>query len=423
MIIKNGHVLDPGTGTDGIFDVLIRDGKIVNIGNVTDADEEVIDASGLYVLPGFVDMHVHFRDPGFEYKETVGTGSKAAARGGYTTVCTMPNTKPVMDCPSHLKLQLEKIKSEAVVNVLPVGAVTMGQEGKELSDISGMKKLGICAISEDGKSVMDSGLYEKAMKIARLEGLPVLAHCEDKNLVAKGALNAGAVAARIGVPGITNSVEDIIAVRDVMLAKDTGAQLHLCHCSTEDSVRIVKEGKEAGVRLSAEVCPHHFTLTEDDIPGDDANYKMNPPLRKRRDVEALKKGLKDGIIEVISTDHAPHSAEEKAKGIAQAPFGIVGLETAFALSVTELLRGGVLTKGELVKCMSTNPARILGIEAGTLKEGAPADIVVVSFDESYIIDSKEFASKGKNTPFDGRKVYGKVKKTICGGRVVYSEGE
>ena len=423
MLIKNGHVLDPGAGIDGIFDILIKDGKIEKIGSACGEDDEVIDAAGLYVLPGFVDMHVHFRDPGFEYKETIKTGSMAAARGGYTTVCTMPNTKPVMDCPSHLKLQLDKINEEACVNVLPVGAVTMGQEGKELSDISGMKKMGICAISEDGKSVMDSGLYEKAMKIARLEGLPVLAHCEDKNLVGKGAVNAGPVAAKLGVAGITNAVEDIIAVRDVMIAKETGAQLHLCHCSTEDSVRIVKEGKAAGVRLSAEVCPHHFTLTEDDIKDDDANFKMNPPLRKRGDVEALRKGLKEGIIEVISTDHAPHSAEEKAKPIAEAPFGIVGLETAFALGVTELVRGGVLTKAELVKCMSTNPARILGINAGTLKEGAPADIAIVNFEEKYVIDTADFASKGKNTPFAGREVYGKIKKTICGGRVVYAEGE
>lgn len=424
ILIKNGHVLDPAAGRDGMFDVLVEDGMIAavtpsDVQAVPENVDRVIDAAGQYVMPGFIDLHVHFRDPGLEYKETMETGAKAAARGGYTTVCTMPNTKPVQDTVEHLQLQLDRIKEYACVNVLPVGAVTMGQMGAELSEIEGMKKAGACAISEDGKSVMNSNLYREAMRIAARLGMPVLAHCEDINLVDGGVMNAGGRAGELGMRGISNAVEDVITARDILLAKETGARLHLCHCSTEDSVKMVAAAKAEGLPVTAEVCPHHFTLTEDDIPADDANYKMNPPLRGRADVDALIAGLRDGIMDVIATDHAPHSAEEKAKSMKESPFGIVGLETAFCLTVSELVEKGILTPMQLVEKMSYNPAKVLGIPKGTLQEGHVADIVIADFKKEWQIDVNDFASKGKNSPFHGRKVTGQVTMTLVDGKVVY----
>ena len=426
-LIKNGHLVDVEADRDGLFDLLINDeGKIEKVGERGSLDgfvrenTNIIDATGKYVLPGYIDLHVHFREPGGEYKETVKTGSMAAARGGYTTVVTMPNTKPVMDTVEHLNLQLEAIKRDAVINVLPSGTVTMGQEGKVLSDMEGMKKAGIVAISEDGKSVMDPEILRKGLVEAARLGLPFLDHCEDAGLVHGGVMNAGKKAEELGMPGITNEVEDSIAKRDIEIAEEVGATIHLCHCSTRDTVKFVKAAKEKGLPVSAEVCPHHFTLTDENIIEDDANYKMNPPLRSRADVEALKEGLKSGIMGMISTDHAPHSKEEKEKSIKNAPFGIVGLETAFALTVTELL-GAYLDMKSLVERMSLTPAKLLKNGRGTLKEGSVADIVVADINEEYVIDSDKFLSKGKNTPFNGKKVRGKVLYTLCGGKVVFKE--
>ena len=426
-LIKNGHLVDVEADRDGMFDVYINDeGKVEKVGEKGSLDgfvkenTNIIEATGKYVLPGFIDLHVHFREPGGEYKETVKTGSMAAARGGYTTVVTMPNTKPVMDTVEHLNLQLEAIKRDAVINVLPSGTVTMGQEGKVLSDMEGMKKAGIVAISEDGKSVMDPEILRKGLVEAARLGLPFLDHCEDAGLVHGGVMNAGKKAEELGMPGITNEVEDSIAKRDIEIAEEVGATIHLCHCSTRDTVKFVKAAKEKGLPVSAEVCPHHFTLTDEDIIEDDANYKMNPPLRSRADVEALKEGLKSGIMGMISTDHAPHSKEEKEKSIKNAPFGIVGLETAFALTVTELL-GEYLDMKSLVERMSLTPAKLLKNERGTLKEGSVADIVVADINEEYVIDSDKFLSKGKNTPFNGKKVRGKVLYTLCGGKVIFKE--
>ena len=425
--IKNGHLVDVEAGRDGIFDLLINDeGKVEKVGEKGSLDSfvkentDIIEATGKYILPGFIDLHVHFREPGGEYKETIKTGSMAAARGGYTTVVTMPNTKPVMDTVEHLNLQLEAIKKYAVINVLPSGTVTMGQEGKILSDMEGMKKAGIVAISEDGKSVMDPDILRKGLiEAARLE-LPFFDHCEDAELVHGGVMNAGEKAEELGMPGITNEVEDSIAKRDIEIAEEVGATIHLCHCSTRATVKFVKAAKEKGLPVSAEVCPHHFTLTDEDIREDDANYKMNPPLRSRADVEALKEGLKSGIMGMISTDHAPHSKEEKEKSIKNAPFGIVGLETAFALTVTELL-GEYLDMQSLVERMSLTPAKLLKNGKGTLKEGAIADLVIADINEEYIIDSDKFLSKGKNTPFNGKKVRGKILYTLCNGKVVFKE--
>ncbi len=420
-IIRNGHVLNPSTNMDGVFDVAIENGVISEIAATiaTDGADQVIDASGKYVMPGFIDLHVHFREPGFEYKETIKTGAMSSAKGGYTSVCPMPNTNPAIDSKEMVEWVKEKERTDSVVHILPVGAVTKGQAGVEVTDMKGMKEAGAVAVSEDGKSVMDILVYVEGMKEAAKNNLVVMAHCEDKQLVRGGVMNAGKRAEELGLKGITNSVEDVITARDIFLANETGAQLHLCHCSTKDSVSLVKLAKDAGYKVSGEVCPHHFTLADEDIPCDDANYKMNPPLRSRRDVQALKEGLRDGIMDVISTDHAPHSAEEKAKSMAQAPFGIVGEETAFALTVTELVEQGYLTKMQLVEKMSYNPARILGIEKGRLEPGKAADIVIADFDETYTIDTSTFVSKGKNTPFNGKQVKGRVYQTLVDGKIVY----
>ena len=419
ILIKNGRIIDPMSNRDEVADLYVEDGKVAQVGKGIEKEaERVIDATGLLVMPGFIDLHVHLREPGLEHKETIETGAMAAARGGFTTICAMPNTKPVVDSREVVE-DIYKRAEKAKCHVLQVGAVTKGQMGAELADIREMKQAGICAISEDGKSVMDSKLYKEAMVIAKEEKLPVFAHCEDKNLVGKGALNAGKKAEELGVEGITNAVEDIITARDILLSKETGARLHLCHCSTADSVRMVEEAKKEGLLVTAEVCPHHFTLTEDDIEGSDTNYKMNPPLRSKADKEALIEGLKNSIMDVISTDHAPHHADEKAKPMAEAPFGIVGLETAYALTNSELVENGYLSQVQLVEKMSANPAKVLGMDKGCIGEGKVADIVITNPKEEYVIDINEFASKGKNTPFNGRKVTGKVKYTILAGEIVY----
>lgn len=439
LLIKSGRVINPATELDEVADVLIEDGRIAEIGK--DLDEKKADrvlmAEGCYVMPGFIDMHVHFRDPGFEQKEDIYTGMEAAAHGGYTTVLAMPNTRPVVDNPDVINYVHNKARSVKGIHVLQVGAVTKGQMGKELADIKGMVEAGCPAISEDGKSVMNAQLYREGMLEAARLGIPVLAHCEDINMVHGGVMNEDPKAMELGMPGITNSVEDVIIARDIVLAKETGVQLHLCHCSTRDSVKMVKAAKEDGVQVSAEVCPHHFTLTSEDItdyvpqihagvlvPKDtdvDTNFKMNPPLRTRRDVEALKEGLRDGVMEVISTDHAPHTFDDKNTSMKRAPFGIVGLETAACLTHTELVLGGYLTPMQMAEKMSYNPAQIVGIDKGDIQPGKTADVVIFNPKETYRIDKNTFASKGRNTPFDGREVTGRVKCTICDGEVVFNE--
>lgn len=421
ILIKNGHILNPPTGTDEIMDLYVEGDRVTKMQKdlVAGMDDQVIDASGCYVFPGFIDLHVHLRDPGLTAKEDIETGSRAAAHGGYTTIVAMPNTKPVADCPEVIHYVHDKAAEVGLTHVLQVGSVTKGMEGKELSDLSGMIQAGIPAISEDGKSVMDSGLYREAMKVVAKADIPVLAHCEDINLVQGGVINQGNKAKELGVSGISNAVENVIVARDIMLAEETGARLHLCHCSTKESVELVRDAKKKGIKVSGEVCPHHFTLTEDDIVEGDANYKMNPPLRTKADVDALKAGLRDGIMEVISTDHAPHTAEEKAKDLKSAPFGIVGMETAAALTHTELVQGGYLSPMGMAEKMSTNPARILGIDKGDISVGHLADITIFDPRDTYEIHAVEFASKGKNMPFEGRKVTGRVVGTILDGRIVY----
>lgn len=421
ILIKNGRVINPSEDLDNVMDIYVEDGVIKEKAETIDRQaDSVIDAAGCYVMPGLIDLHVHFRDPGLTYKEDIETGSKAAAKGGFTTVCCMPNTKPVVDNVETVKYIIEKGEKTGLTNVLPVGAVTKNMAGVEITDVEELKKAGICAISEDGKSVMNSGVYRKAMKNAAKANVPVLAHCEDINLVEGGVINLGDKSSELGVKGISNAVEDVIAMRDIMLAKETGATLHLCHCSTKDSVEMVKRAKEEGIKVTAEVCPHHFSMCSDDITSNDGNFKMNPPLRAREDMEALIKGLQDDIMDVISTDHAPHSAEEKAKDLEHAPFGIVGLETSVALTVTNLVKKGYLTPMQMAAKMSYNPAKVLGIPKGTLDEGKIADITIIDPDKEYTIDVNTFESKGKNTPFDGYKVSGEVEYTILNGKVVYS---
>lgn len=420
ILIKNGRVVDPANYIDGKKDILIEDGKIKKVADfiVEDEDTNVIDADEKVVMPGFIDLHVHLREPGFEYKETIETGSKAAARGGVTSICPMPNTKPVIDSPESVKDLLKRAECSPV-HILPIGACTIGQEGKELADIEGMKDAGIVALSEDGKSVMDSALFRKSLKEAARLDLPMFSHCEDKALVEGGVMNKGQKSEELGLPGITNSVEDVIVARDIIMSKEAGNRLHLCHCSTADSVVLVEMAKKQGLPVSAEVCPHHFTMSDDEITEDNGRFKMNPPLRNRADVDALKEGLKTGIMEVISTDHAPHGKEEKDQSMLKAPFGIVGLETSFALSYTELVDKGVLTLSQLVEKMSVNPAKVLGIDKGNLAPGKAADIVIADITKEYKIDSSKFVSKGKNTPFDGKKVKGRVITTIVDGKIVY----
>lgn len=438
ILIKNGQVINPATQMDAVADVLVENGVVTEIAKGIKAKaDRVIDAKGCFVMPGFIDMHVHLRDPGFERKETIETGCRAAAHGGFTTILAMPNTKPVVDNADVVNYVHNKARTVGVVNVLQVGAVTKGQMGKELADIDGMVKAGIPAISEDGKSVMNAQLYRDGMAKAAANDIVVLAHCEDINLVNGGVMNEDEHSKRLGLKGITNSVEDIIIARDIMLSRDTGAKLHLCHCSTKDSVGMVKHAKMEGTKVTAEVCPHHFTLTSADIKkieasmvhekkvtiaaDADTNYKMNPPLRAMEDVQALKEGLRDNIMDVIATDHAPHTEAEKNNTMKKAPFGIVGLETAASLTYTELVEQGYLTPMQMAEKMSYNPAQIIGLDKGDIAPGKAADIVIFDPNKKYTIDKNEFASKGKNTPFHGRKVTGKVRVTIVNGHIVYEE--
>lgn len=430
-LIKNGYIIDPASDREGYFDILLEDDKVMKVGQHIDVEMMselinrkkllVIDASGKYVMPGFIDLHVHLREPGFEYKETIKTGTMAAAAGGFTSVCPMPNTNPAIDNADLVQMILQKSEEEAVVNVLPIGAVTIGQAGKEIVNIHDMVAAGAVALSEDGKSVVSTALYAEAMKQAAKCGIPIFAHCEDKSLAGNGIINAGRKAEELGLAGICNAVEDIIVARDILLAKETGVRLHLCHCSTKDSTKMLALAKEEGLKVTGEVCPHHFTLTEEDIQKDNTDYKMNPPLRSAEDVLALKEALRDNVIDVIATDHAPHSEEEKSKSMLEAPFGIVGSETAFALVMTELVKKGYITPRQLVEKMSVNPAEIIGIKRGCIGEGWVADLVIADPSAEYTIDKNSFFSKGKNTPFHGRKVVGQIEYTFVAGKLVYEK--
>lgn len=428
MVIRNGHVVDPASGLNEQADILIKDDRIAEIyvrsrNEHWDGEGElVINAEDMYVMPGFIDLHVHFRDPGLTYKEDIVTGSRAAAAGGVTTVCAMPNTKPVVDSVETLKYITDKAESQAYVHVRQLSAITKGMEGKELVDMEAMLNAGAVAFSEDGKSVMDINVYRAAMKEAARLGAVIMAHCEDKNLVGNGVLNEGVASEKYKVDGIPNSVEDVITARDIFLAHETGARLHLCHCSTIGTVELMRMAERLGADVTAEVCPHHFTLTDEDITEADSNYKMNPPLRTEKDVKALIGGLVDGTMKAISTDHAPHSDEEKSQYFDKAPFGIVGLETSAALTYTALVDTGLMDIMDMAEKMSYNPAKIIGIddEYGRLVKGAKADIVIFNPNEEWTVDVTKSESKGHNTPYNGQTLKGRVKTTIVDGELRYN---
>lgn len=419
ILIKGGHVIDPGR-VNGVADVLIEHGKISAVGPTlaVPAGATVIQAAGQLVVPGFVDLHVHFREPGFEYKETIQSGTEAAVAGGFTTVCAMPNTNPVNDNQAVTEFMLERAKAAGNAHLYPIGAITKRSEGKELAEIGDLRRAGCVAISDDGKPVMNSLVMRRAMEYARAFDVPVVDHCEDLHLSEGGCMNEGVISTELGLPGIPSAAEDVMVARNVSLAELTGARLHLAHISTAGSVRMVREAKARGLKVTAEACPHHFTLTEELTRGYNTHAKMNPPLRTSQDVQAIKKGLRDGTIDVIATDHAPHATQEKQQEFTEAPFGIVGLETALPLTLA-LVEEGVLTLESAVDKLATAPAKAFSLNAGTLAVGAPADVAIVDPGLEWEVDPSRFRSKSRNTPFAGWKVKGRVTTTIVSGRVVF----
>ncbi len=423
ILIANGHVIDPGR-FNGVADVLIDEGRVVAVGPHLNAPAGAakIDATGRLVLPGFVDLHVHFREPGFEYKESIQSGAAAAVAGGFTSVCCMPNTNPVNDNQAITKLMLDRAREAGLANIFPIGAITKGSEGKELAEIGDLRRAGCVAISDDGKPVMNSLVMRRAMEYALAFDVPVVDHCEDLHLAEGGCMNEGAISTELGLPGMPSVAEDVMVARNVALAELTGARLHLAHISTEGSVRMVREAKSRGLKVTAEACPHHFTITEETVRGYNTYAKMNPPLRTWKDVQAIKEGLRDGTIDVIATDHAPHATQEKQLGFTEAPFGIVGLETALPLTLA-LVDEGVLSLESAVDKLSTAPAKAFGLAKGTLAVGADADVAIVDQQEQWEVDPAKFYSKSRNTPFAGWKVKGRVTTTIVGGRVVFETGQ
>jgi len=421
ILIKNGRLLNPADQTDAVLDLLIENNTILDIaGHIEEAAADtIIDADGCYVMPGLIDLHVHLRDPGLTYKETLETGTQAAAKGGFTTIVAMANTNPVIDTPDKLTAFYEHARGSSPIQVLQVGSVTKEMAGIELTDIGGLKEAGAPALSEDGKTVANAALFRQALIQAAQYDMLILDHCEDADIKGNGAINEGAVSLKLGLPGVPATAEDTITGRDLLLAKETGARLHICHCSTAGSLDLIRHIKESGAWVSAEVCPHHFILSDEDIIPDDSNYKMAPPLRTRSDVTALIEGLKDGTIDAIATDHAPHAAHEKTADVTSAAFGIVGLETAVPLTISELVEKGHLTPLQMAEKMSYNPAQILNIHKGRLNIGSDADITIIDPAASYTIDKESFCSMGRNTPFHGRKVRGLVKTTINAGKIVY----
>ncbi|AMA72593.1 dihydroorotase [Aneurinibacillus thermoaerophilus] len=421
-ILCNGQILVDGKLVKK--DILIEGTNVSRIADsIEEAGHEVLDAAGKLIVPGFIDMHVHLREPGFEAKETIATGTASAARGGFTTVACMPNTRPVIDTPETVRLILQKAKEEGSARVLPMGAITVRELGQELTDMAALKEAGVIAVSDDGVGVQSSKMMKDAMKVATSLGLPVVAHCEDDSLVEGGCVHEGVFSEKHGLKGIPSEAESIHVGRDILLAEATGAHYHVCHISTAESVRLVREAKQRGVRVTAEVCPHHLLLCDEDIPGPDANYKMNPPLRSRRDRQALLQGLKDGTIDMIVTDHAPHTAEEKGRGIELAPFGIVGLETAFPLLYTKLVLTGEFTLQEIVDRMTRVPAEVFNLPWGALEEGKSADIAVIDLETEKEVNPETFASKGRNTPFTGWKLKGWPVLTMLEGRIVWQAEE
>jgi dihydroorotase len=420
LVLRGGRVIDPANGVDGVHDVTITDGTIERVGGAGAAPKgaDVVDVAGKVVCPGFIDIHVHLREPGFEYKETVATGTRAAAAGGFTAVACMANTHPVNDNRSITDYILAKARSEGLVRVYPIGAVSRGLEGKVLAELAELAEAGCVAFSDDGKCVMDANLYRRAMEYTLPFGTPVISHAEDCHLAHGAAMHEGVVSTELGIPAAPAAAEDVMVARDVLLAEMTGAHVHIAHLSTATAVRLVREAKARGVRVTAEVTPHHLVLTEEAVRSFDPNTKMNPPLRSRRDVEALLEGLVDGTIDCIATDHAPHATSEKEGEFDQAAFGIVGLETAVSVLLDRLVRPGTVPLPTLVARLTSDPARLLNLPGGSLAPGAAADVTVLDLEARVTVDPKQFRSKSRNTPFAGWALTGAPVMTIVGGDVV-----
>ena len=422
LLIQKGRLVDPVGGIGGVMDILIEDGRLAVIGSdLRDQDAQVIDARGLTVCAGLVDMHVHLREPGLEYKEDISTGTAAAARGGVTSVACMPNTKPAVDSPEQVRYILRRAAEACGVRVWPIGAVTMGEKGETLTDAQALKEAGAVALSDDGLPIQNANLMRDALIRCKRLGLTILSHCEDADMVCNYAVNEGRVSRALDLPGRPAIAEELMVMRDAMLAEETGAAVHICHISTAGSVDIVRQFKKRGTHITCETCPQYFTLTEDEVLSQGAMARVNPPLRTKQDVEAIIAGLKDGTIDAIATDHAPHSAQEKARPLTEAPSGMVGLETALAVTLTALYHTGEMDLSDILKKMTFNPACILGIPKGRLSLGGEADFTIFDPNEVWTVDPEQFASKGRNTPFADRELKGKVKYTIVGGKLVYED--
>jgi dihydroorotase len=425
LLLRGGRVIDPSQGFDDVGDVLIEGEEIAHagapLGDVRrDGGLEIIDCTGQIVAPGFIDVHCHLREPGREVVETIATGARAAAAGGFTAVCAMPNTDPVTDNQAAVGFIVRQALRAGSARVYPIGAVSVGQKGEALAEFGEMVGAGAVAVSDDGKPVATAQLMRTALEYARTFGIPVADHCEEMSLASGGAMNEGIVSARLGLKGIP--AEEIIAIRDILLARRTGGHVHLCHMSTRGSVELIRWGKDRGIRVTAEVCPHHLSLTEDAVEGYDTNAKMNPPLRTADDVAALQDAVRDGTIDLVATDHAPHHYDEKEREFADAPNGIVGLETALAVVATHLVVPGILGWPTLVERMSTTPARVFGLAGGTLHRGSVADVTVFDPTTEWTVDPDTFLSKGRNSPYRGKRLQGRATCTIVGGRVVFRDG-
>ena len=421
VLLKGGRLLDPSTRTDAIGDILLRDGKIESVGGNLSAPEgaTVVDCTGKVVSPGFIDVHCHLREPGREDVETIATGARAAAAGGFTAVCAMPNTDPVTDNQAAIGFVLKQGRAAGAARVYPIGAISIGEKGEQLAEFGEMVGAGAVAVSDDGKPVVSAQLMRTALEYARAFGIPVADHCEEPTLAAGGDMNEGLVSARLGLKGIPSEAEEIMAIRDLLLARRTGGHVHLCHMSTRGSVELIRWGKDRGINVTAEVCPHHISLTEDEVLGYDTNAKMNPPLRTLDDVEALREAVKDGTIDVIATDHAPHHNDEKEREFSLAPNGIIGLETALAVNITWLVAAGVISLETLIDKMACAPAKLFHLDGGTFRKGALGDVTVFDPTATWKVDAANFLTKGRNTPYQGRTLTGLVKCTVVAGRVVF----
>lgn len=420
LLVKGGRVVDPANNLDEVMDILIEGGKISAVSKKIKKEAKIIDARGKLVMPGFIDMHVHLREPGREDEETIETGTSAAVHGGFTGIACMPNTTPPIDNASIVEFILSRARERGYIQVYPVGAITRGLAGEELSDIGELFEAGVVAISDDGEPVTDGDLMRRALEYAKMFNLTVISHCEDKSLSSGGVMNEGFVSTVLGLPGAPPVAEEVMVARDIMLAELAESKLHIAHVSTAGSVELVRLAKEKGIRVSAETAPHYFTITDEEVRSFSTNTRVNPPLRTAHDLEAIKEGLKDGTIDVVATDHAPHTIVEKEMEFSLAAPGIIGLETSFSLVMSELVEGGVLTLKEAIARMTVNPAGILGLDKGTLSPGADADITIIDPDAEYTVE--KFSSKSKNSPFIGRKLKGIVETVILGGKPVLENG-